>query len=221
MDVLTAVRKRRSIRKFKPDTVPESVIREILDAARWSPSWGNTQSWRIHIVTGNALNDFKRESRNRIASGALPSPEIQPTEIWPDGLKKRYNGIGKSVLAALSIARENHAARMDYTVEMFGLFDAPVLLVWTTSKDIALPYATLDAGLILQTVCLLAHSRGLGTCIMAVAVSYPELLRSLLPIPDDHLIVIGTALGYPEESAPVNRFERERAGLDDFTVWTS
>ena len=221
MDVLTAVRQRRSIRKFKPDPVPEGVLREILDAARWSPSWGNTQSWQIHVVTGNALDVFKRESRKRISGGVMPSPEIQPTEVWPETLKKRYNGIGKSVLAALSIARDNQAARKDYTVEMFGLFDAPALLVWTTSKDLVLPYAALDAGLLLQTVCLLAHGRGLGTCIMAVAVSYPELLRSLLPIPDDHLIVIGAALGYPDESAPVNRFDRERAGLDDFTVWTS
>lgn len=221
MDVLTAVRQRRSIRKFKPDPVPEGVLREILDAARWAPSWGNTQSWQIHVVTGNALDVFKRESRKRISGGVMPSPEIQPTEVWPETLKKRYNGIGKSVLAALSIARDNQAARKDYTVEMFGLFDAPALLVWTTSKDLVLPYAALDAGLILQTVCLLAHSRGLGTCLMAVAVSYPELLRSLLPIPKDHIILIGAALGYPEESAPVNRFERERAGLDDFTVWTS
>ena len=221
MDVLTAVRQRRSIRKFKPDPVPEGVLREILDAARWSPSWGNTQSWQLHVVTGNTLDVFKRESRKRISGGVMPSPEIQPTEVWPETLKKRYNGIGKSVLAALSITRDNHAARMDYTAEMFGLFAAPALLVWTTSKDLVLPYAALDAGLILQTVCLLAHSRGLGTCIMAVAVSYPELLRSLLPIPKDHIILTGAALGYPEESAPVNRFERERAGLDDFTVWTS
>ncbi len=221
MDVLTAVRQRRSIRKFKPDPVPEGIIREILDAARWSPSWGNTQSWQLHVVTGNTLDVFKRESRKRISGGVMPSPEIQPTEVWPETLKKRYNGIGKSVLAALSITRDNHAARMDYTAEMFGLFAAPALLVWTTSKDLVLPYAALDAGLILQTVCLLAHSRGLGTCIMAVAVSYPELLRSLLPIPKDHIILIGAALGYPEESAPVNRFERERAGLDDLTVWTS
>jgi nitroreductase len=221
MDVLTAVKQRRSIRKFKPDPVPEEVIREILEEARWSPSWGNTQSWRIHVMTGNALDAFKKGSRERISGGGMPSPEIQPTGIWPDALKKRYNGIGKSVLAALSIARDNHAARMEYTVEMFGLFDAPALLVWTTPKDIVLPYAALDAGLILQTVCLLAHSRGLGTCIMAVAVSYPELLRSLLPIPDDHLIVIGAALGYPEAGAAVNRFERERVGMDDFTVWTS
>jgi nitroreductase len=221
MDILTAIRQRRSIRKFKPDPVPEGVIREILESARWSPSWGNTQSWRIHVATGNALDVFKKESRKRITGGVMPSPEIQPTAIWPDTLKKRYNGIGRSVLSALSIERENHAARMEYTVEMFGLFDAPALLVWTTSKDIVLPYAALDAGLILQSVCLLAHSRGLGTCIMAVAVSYPELLRSLLPIPDDHLIVIGAAFGYPDENAPVNHFERERAGLDDITVWTS
>lgn len=221
MDILTAIRQRRSIRKFKPDPVPEGVIREILESARWSPSWGNTQSWRIHVATGNSLDTFKKESRKRITGGVMPSPEIQPTAIWPETLKKRYNGIGRSVLSALSIERENHAARMEYTVEMFGLFDAPALLVWTTSKDIVLPYAALDAGLILQSVCLLAHSRGLGTCIMAVAVSYPELLRSLLPIPDDHLIVIGAAFGYPDENSPVNHFERERAGLDDITVWTS
>ena len=136
-------------------------------------------------------------------------------------MKKRYNGVGKSVLAALSIERENHQARAEYALEMFGLFDAPGLMVMTVDKHLVLPYATLDVGLILQTICLLARDQGIGTCIMAVSVSYPELLRSLLPIPEDQLIVIGVAFGYPDEGEPVNRFERERAGLSEFSVWVS
>jgi nitroreductase len=221
MDVLAAVRQRRSIRKFSSDPVPEEVIREILEEARWSPSWGNTQSWKLYVVTGSTLAMFKKESRQRLAGGVAPSPEIRPTEVWPESLKKRYNGIGKSVLAALSIERENHQARVEYTLEMFGLFDAPGLIVLSTDKHLALPYATLDTGIILQTICLLAQSKRVGTCIMAVSVSYPDLLRSLLPIPDDHMIVIGVAFGYPDDSAPVNQFERERAGLSDFAVWVS
>ena len=66
MDVFQAITTRRSIRRFKPDPVPEALIREILDAARWSPSWGNTQPWEIVVVTGEPLERFKKANRQRI-----------------------------------------------------------------------------------------------------------------------------------------------------------
>ena len=47
MDVEEAIRSRRSIRRFLPDPLPEQLIREVLDAARWSPSWRNTQAWTV------------------------------------------------------------------------------------------------------------------------------------------------------------------------------
>ena len=39
MDIEKAVKERRSIRMFKPEEVPQEIIREILDKARWAPSW--------------------------------------------------------------------------------------------------------------------------------------------------------------------------------------
>ena len=51
MDVYRCIRNRRTIREFKPDPVPESVILKILQAGRWAPSSSNTQRWHFILVT--------------------------------------------------------------------------------------------------------------------------------------------------------------------------
>ena len=71
----------------------------------------------------------------------------------------------------------------------------------------------------MQTICLLAHDKGLGTCMLAAAVRHPEVLRELLPITEDKVLVIGAGLGYPDMDSPVNLFERERATLDEVVTW--
>jgi len=88
-------------------------------------------------------------------------------------------------------------------------------------KSLKIEYAMLDVGLIMQTICLLAHDKGLGTCMLAASVRYPWLLREMLPIPEDRVIVIGAAMGYPDRESPVNNFERKRAELDEFVTWVS
>ncbi|HME43133.1 MAG TPA: nitroreductase family protein [Syntrophorhabdales bacterium] len=50
MELLTAIQERRSVRKYKSKPVPEKILDEILDAARLSPSWNNTQVWRFIVV---------------------------------------------------------------------------------------------------------------------------------------------------------------------------
>jgi nitroreductase len=47
MDVLEAIKGRRSIRKYKPDPLPDDMLDEVLEAVRWSPSWTNTQCWEV------------------------------------------------------------------------------------------------------------------------------------------------------------------------------
>jgi nitroreductase len=50
MDLMEAIKRRRSIRKYKLDPVPEESLRTILEAVRWSPSWTNTQCWEVIVV---------------------------------------------------------------------------------------------------------------------------------------------------------------------------
>lgn len=221
MDIETVVKERRSIRMFKPKPVPRELIREILEEARWSPSWGNTQSWELYVVTGEALERFKKVNREKCFDGEPHTSEVTMPEVWPEPLKKRYVEVGKSVLTSLAIAREDVNARNQYYGDMFNLFDAPCMILVCLGKNLKIEYAMLDAGLIMQTICLLAHDKGLGTCMLAASVRYPWLLREMLPIPEDRVIVIGTAMGYPDWESPVNNFERKRAELDEFVTWVS
>ena len=130
-----------------------------------------------------------------------------------------FIGASRVRIKHLENGREDKAARNKYYGDMFSLFGAPCLIVSCIHSTLSREYAMLDIGLINQTICLLAHDRGLGTIMLAAAARYPHLLRSLLPIPADRTIVIGTAIGYPDGDAPVNNFERQRAPLDDLVTW--
>lgn len=219
MEIFQAVTKRRSIRRFKPDPVPEPLLREILEAARWSPSWGNTQPWEISVVTGAALDRFKKANRQHLLDGVISGPDTPMPEAWPEPLKQRYGDVGKQVLTALEIPRGDKEARLRYAGDMFALFNAPSLLLFCVDKAIPREYAMLDTGAIMQTVCLLAHALGLGSCILAASVRYPALIREIIPIAETKAVIIGVALGYPDGEAPVNQFTRGRANLDAFTLW--
>jgi nitroreductase len=50
MDFMDVVRKRRSIRRYKPDHVPKEVLSQVLEAARLAPSGGNCQPWHFVVV---------------------------------------------------------------------------------------------------------------------------------------------------------------------------
>ncbi|MEE8322904.1 MAG: nitroreductase family protein [Candidatus Bathyarchaeia archaeon] len=50
MDLFEAIMRRRSVRTFTSETVPDEVVDTIVDAARWAPSAGNFQAWDIIVV---------------------------------------------------------------------------------------------------------------------------------------------------------------------------
>jgi nitroreductase len=219
MELKEAVKGRRSIRCFKDNEVPQAMISEIVEQARWAPSWGNTQPCELFILTGDPLKRFKEANRRHVTENVPTSSEIPMPEQWPTVLKNRYMGVGKQVLSSQGIGREDKDLRNRYYADMFSLFNAPCLIVTCIPRSLSVEYAMLDAGLLNQTLCLLAHGRGLGTIMLAAAVRHPGVLRSVAPIPKDRRIVIGTALGYPDLDAPINQFERERAPLDEVAIW--
>jgi len=219
MELREAVLERRSIRQFLAEPVSEQTIREIVADALWSPSWGNTQCWEIVVGTGEALETFKRRNRDALLEGRVSTPDVPMPENWPDRNLQRYRDLGRDVLGALGIPRGDRQARLAHFGRMFHLFDAPAVVVFTVEREIALEYAMLDLGILIQTFCLLAHGRGLGTCIMAAVVNYPEIGREVFSIPEGKRLVMGAALGWPDRDAPVNRFERQRGSLEDSVRW--
>ncbi|MBC7113398.1 MAG: nitroreductase family protein [Candidatus Methanomethyliales bacterium] len=61
MDVLEAIKARRSVRSYKEDPVPDDLIEKILDAGRWAPTGGNIQPWRFIVVKDRTLLDLLKK----------------------------------------------------------------------------------------------------------------------------------------------------------------
>ncbi|MGD0997838.1 MAG: nitroreductase [Thermoleophilia bacterium] len=216
MEFDAVIRGRRSIRRFKPEPVPHELICEILDEARWSPSWANTQAWSVYVVTGETLQRLKDAAQTPGGRETSAGPDFRMPREWPPHLAARTRQLFD--LRSTAAPESSPAPGAPSLAQFYG---APCVLFFAAEKGLASDYVLFDSGLIVQSVCLAAHDKGLGTCIMAMAVRDPDALRELLPEAADKQFVIGVALGYPDNEAPVNRFERPRAQLEEFVTWAN
>ena len=70
MDVIEAIKNRRSIRWFDKDKeVPEATLREIVALAQRAPSWVDSQPWRVYLATGESLKALRQRHLDNVASG--------------------------------------------------------------------------------------------------------------------------------------------------------
>jgi nitroreductase len=61
-DMMGIIRERRSIRRFQEKDIPEEVLTNVLEAARWAPSWANTQPWEIVVIKDQSIKEHIQET---------------------------------------------------------------------------------------------------------------------------------------------------------------
>jgi nitroreductase len=222
MQFQDVIRGRRSIRAYTTETVPQDLIREILDEARWAPSSRNTQAWSVWVVTGDALEGFKTAFKAAMAREEADAPDLPGTATgdWPATCSARAVELMKTRATTLEAAGEvaGPAASMARMADCFG---APVLLVFGFEACLADAGASYDTASLVQNVCLAAFDKGLGTCQSTTLVRYPGLLRDVLPGSEEKKMVVAVTLGWPDPANPANTFDRSRAPLDEIVTWVS
>jgi len=219
MEVLEAISTRKSVRAFKPLPVPRKVLSEILEISLRAPSCENTQPWEFAIVTGHILDDLKGTLGELRGADEEFRPDIPfPVPDYRPPHSDRARQVGKGLFRAMGIERQDRERRMEWYKAMARFFDAPVGIIVYVERYLG-PYAILDAGLFLQNLALAAPSYGLATCIHMAGVLYPDVLRSILNIPDSKLILCGVSIGYPDEDHPGWKFRSQREPLEAFATW--
>jgi nitroreductase len=207
------------MRCFLQDPLPRETIKDLISDTLWAPSWKNAQPWEILVATGEILERFKKENREALLAGKTSIPDIPIPKDLPNRFQKRYADLNEQVYEALEIDRQDTKGRVQYYAQMYALFDAPAMILILLDKRLSIEYAMLDVGIFVQTFCLLAQERLLGTAILSAVVHCPQVVHQIFSIPDTKFLVIGIALGWPNLDAPVNKFERKRGALEEFVRW--
>jgi nitroreductase len=174
-DFLELVKKRRSFRRFKSDAVPKEILEKVLEAARHSPSAGNSQPWEFIVVQDVAT---KKSITQSITSGYKKIRKADPTMYWAVAVQPHL-----STAPVLIIVCGDRRLQQTYPAHLPG----EVLL----RQSLAISIYTLQ---------LAAASFGLATAWATMQTESRETqIRKLLGIPEVYTVDHIVPLGYPDE----------------------
>jgi nitroreductase len=211
---------RRSIRGYKPDPVPRKVVEEVIALAMRAPSSLNTQPWNFYVVTGEPLDRIRAGNTERNLAGVAPSKEFRGHGEYAGPHRDRQVEIAKQLFAAMDIAREDKEKRRDWVLRGFRQFDAPVSVVVTYDRTIhGGDIGPFDCGAVANALVNAAWSRGLGCVINSQGIMQSPVVREHARIPDDQVIMICIAMGWPDESFPANAVVSRRKAVDEAAVF--
>lgn len=213
MQVSEAVRRRMSARAFRPDPIPGDVVLGLLELAARAPSGGNVQPWRVHALTGAPLAELIAQAS---ANGpdAEMAYEVYPENLWEPFRSRRFQ-IGEALYASINIPREDKPGRLRQLARNGELFGAPVGIFVFIDRKMGPPQWS-DLGMYLQTLMLLATERGLDTCAQEYWARFANTIERFVDLPEDQMLFCGLALGYRDDSAPINTLDAPRA---PFAEW--
>lgn len=211
---------RRSIRGYKPVPVPKEVIKEVIEIAMRAPSSLNTQPWNFYAVAGEPLDRIRAGNTERNLAGVPSSREFRSHGEYAGPHRERQIEIAKQLFAAMDIERHDQEKRKDWVLRGFRQFDAPVSIVVTYDRSIhGGDIAPFDCGAVANALVNAAWSRGLGCVINSQGIMQSPVVREHAGIPDDQVIMICIAMGYPDDSFPANAVVSNRKSVDEAAVF--
>jgi len=221
MSSVTEVLKRRtSIRAFRSQPLARRLLHEILDVARWAPSGGNLQPWKLIAVTGaerDAVAELAR--RTHAAGGADESTDrpVYPPNLWEPYRTRRYK-LGEDLYALLAIPRSDRLGRLAQFARNYEMFGAPVELFFVVDERMGHgQWAHL--GMFMQSIALAALERGVSSCMQEAWASLRITLKKHFALAEHEMIYCGMALGYADDTAAVNSLRSERAPVEEFATF--
>jgi nitroreductase len=196
MDLYEAMRDAPTTRRFEPDPVPRESLLRVLDAARFAPSGGNRQGWRVVVVedpaTRRALRDlYLPHWRAYIGQGGesrAPADRAAPADERRLRMMRRANEYAE------------------------GLDRVPLhLVVGVRLADLAVTDAQLPRQSIVggasvypfvQNLLLALRAEGLGAAMTTLLVPAEAQVKELLGIPEDVALAAHIGVGYRADAWP-------------------
>lgn len=205
MNLADAMRSAATVRRFRPDPVADETLYRALDCARFAPSGGNRQGWRVLIVRDPALRAGLKELYLRTWRPLYQARVVQGgSQVSPTGHRDPGSDEGNV-----------YAEHMD---------QVPVHLVILVEKVALLtPFPVLNESHFaggssiypfVQNVALACRAQGLGMALTMLLNNVEPAVKDLLGIPDGFSLAAHLGVGWPARPHPTRL---RRRPVEDFT----
>lgn len=170
MEVMEAIRTRRSIGKVKPDAVEKEKIERIIEAGIWAPNHHRTEPWKFFVLTGEGRRPLGR-TLAAIAKEDMADPDAEASR---EKLKRtEQKPFRAPVVITVAVTPETQDEKVVRTEE-FGAVNAAI-----------------------QNMLLAAHSIGLGTIWRTGKPAYHPKMKACFGLEEKDEVLGFLYLGYP------------------------
>jgi nitroreductase len=177
MDAITAINKRTSVRRFRPDPVPRDVIERLLECAVRAPNHKLTEPWRFAVLTGRARDRYA-EIRARHRLKRYTDPSTAEARAAADKVRRESVEVPVYIIVMAAINPDEITREEDYAATMMAV----------------------------ANFMIAAESLGLGTYLKSGGVMQDKELVELAGLPEKYRIVGLVSVGYPaEQDSPRRR----------------
>lgn len=188
LQIVKQIVARRSIRRYRPEPVPDEMVEQLLTAAIWAPSAHNRQPWRFVVINSAATKQrlataMGQRLRRDLTADRVPQPVIEKD------VGRSYQRITNAPLLIL----------LCLTMADMDSYPDPQR---QQNEWIMACQSTAMAG---QNLLLAAHALGLGACWMCAPLFCPDVVTQALDLPLDWQPQALLTAGYPAETKTKER----------------
>ena len=214
MDIVEAIRDRKTIRRFSSRAVEDRLVDEILEAGRRAPSASNSQPWRFVVVRDETRKAALAEAAGGQKSVSTAQVVIvvcgEPSAVKPAAWMKRW--------------AEFRQAGMEEELTATGVVEAVNRITPARQKEserlgkdhvMAVSLAS-NVAIAVSFMTLRAHELGLGSCWIGAFLKND--VRKIVRVPDFVEVMWMLAIGYPDIT-PVKRPRKSIAELVHYETW--
>jgi nitroreductase len=194
MELKEAILNRRSIRKFKPEPVPQEDIEEIITLAGAAPSAANLQMWHFLVITDAQVKAKMAQAIDETIHHWITKPELTGYEEILVGMRN-YSVFFKDAPVVIAVLKLPYQSKSEEILGKLGM-SLPEVKTYRAHPDIQ------SIGAAIQNLLLAAHNLGYGTCWMTGPLFAKEALTKCLPANLPGELVALIPLGKPAEDPP-------------------
>jgi nitroreductase len=219
MELRDGLRSTGSVRRFLDQPVDDETLFSVLDDARFAPSGGNRQSWRVIVVKDPDLRDAIAESYldawhdyvAHVLAGLIPFSPLASDEDRALAASKRE--------AAIALSKPDGFPETLDEVPVMLVICADLTALAATDRDLGHYQIAGGASIFpfVWSVLLAARDRGLGGVMTTIATRNEPSLRDVIDVPSEWIVASIVALGTPATRAT----KLKRRSVAEFTTTDS